>query len=174
MGDVGTECEISVSYGGVERIEDVRDLWLNLFEHHKRVSGHIAPVKTREQSWALRRACYERWLREPDACLCIAEATGKPVGYAMLHWRDADHTFVSEERMALIETISVAPSDQGLGVAAAIADGLRTKGYELGVFHGRASHLVGNEMAGEFFKAMGGVPLAVTYAIPIEPPEGSE
>ena len=171
MGQASAACDISISYGGLERIDDVRDLWLSLFEHHKRVSGHIAPVKTREESWALRRACYERWLQEPDACLCIAEATGKPVGYAMLHWRDADHTFASEERMALIETISVAPDVQGLGAAAAIANGLRAKGYELGVYQGRASHLVGNDIAGEFFKAMGGVPLAITYRIPIEPPE---
>lgn len=162
-------CEIEISYGGPERIDDVRDLWLSLFEHHKRVSGHLGPTKTGEESWALRRACYENWLREPDACLCIAEVTGKPIGYAMLHWRDADHTFVSEERMALIETISVVPDSRGLGAGAAIAEGLRVKGYELGVYEARAGHIVGNEVAGEFFKAMGGKPIAVTYSIPIEP-----
>jgi GNAT superfamily N-acetyltransferase len=162
--------EITIAYGGRERIDDVRGLWLRLVEHHRRVSGHLGEVRPPDESWNLRRAHYERWLGEEDSFLCIAESDGAPIGYAMVHMRDGDNTFASEERIALVETICVLPDRRGLGAGAAIVEGLREKGHELNVHEARATHLVGNEIAGEFFKALGGEPLAITYSVPIEPP----
>lgn len=163
--------EITIAYGGPERIDDVRELWLRLVEHHSRVSGRLGEVRPPAESWSLRRANYERWLDEDDAFLCIAESDGAPIGYAMVHMRDGDNTFASEERIALVETICVLPDRRGLGAGAAIVEGLRAKGDELNVHEARATHLVGNEIAGEFFKALGGEPVAIMYSVPIEPPE---
>jgi N-acetylglutamate synthase-like GNAT family acetyltransferase len=161
--------EITIAYGGRERIDDVRGLWLRLVEHHRRVSGRLGEVRPPDESWNLRRANYELWLEEEDAFLCIAESEEEPIGYAMVHMRDADNTFASEERIALVETICVLPDQRGLGAGAAIVDGLRAKGRELNVHEARATHLVGNEIAGDFFKALGGKPVAITYSVPIEP-----
>ena len=160
--------EITIAYGGRERIDDIRELWLLLVEHHSRVSGRLGEVRAPDESWNLRRANYEQWLGEEDAFLCIAESGGVPIGYAMVHMRDGDNTFVSEERIALVETICVLPDRRGLGAGAAIVEGLREKGHELNVHEARATHLVGNEIAGEFFKALGGEPVAIMYSVPIE------
>ncbi|HMJ74238.1 MAG TPA: GNAT family N-acetyltransferase [Solirubrobacterales bacterium] len=160
--------EITIAYGGRERIDDVKELWLRLVEHHSRVSGRLGEVRPPDESWNLRRANYRLWLEEEDAFLCIAESDGAPIGYAMVHMRDGDNTFASEERIALVETICVLPDRRGLGAGAAIVEGMRAKGHELNVHEARATHLVGNEIAGEFFKALGGEPVAIMYSVPIE------
>ena len=162
--------KITIAYGGPERIDDVRELWLLLVEHHSRVSARLGEVRPPDESWELRRANYKRWLEEEDAFLCIAESDGAPIGYAMVHMRDGDNTFLTEERIALVETICVLPDRRGLGAGAAIVDGMRAKGRELNVHKARAAHLVGNEIAGEFFKALGGEPVAIVYSVPIDPP----
>src|SRR5579859_8117906 len=69
----------------VEQVYMVKDLWLELAEHHwrtaQRIAALAAPV-TPEASWRTRRAQYESWSSEPGWLLLGAELDGCLIGYA--------------------------------------------------------------------------------------------
>jgi ribosomal protein S18 acetylase RimI-like enzyme len=109
-------------------IDRVEPLWNALREHHASVTPAAGAPRTREDSWARRRAQYERWLSEPDAFVLVAERGGAAVGYAMVHLRAGSPTWPSSERAGEVETLSVHPAERGGGIGTLL---LRTVEDEL-------------------------------------------
>ena len=114
---VGTITTIGVA--GPDRLDELRELWLEMHHHHQQVATLQPLVADDEISWRRRRTRYLGWLMaEDEAFLVIADRGPTPVGYAMVHLvRGPDDTWPLADRYADIYSLSVAPNarDQGIG-----------------------------------------------------------
>jgi hypothetical protein len=61
---MATSRGLSISAGGIDRLDELRPLWLALHEHHRRV-GALPVVADDEVSWRRRRERYRALARAP-------------------------------------------------------------------------------------------------------------
>ena len=119
--------DVTIRRAGAEALDRLRPLWLELHHHHQAVGGPaLGPYVDDAVSWAASRAAYERLLAR-DAFVLLAERGGELVGYALVAVMPAAETIVDDtwrtgERIAEIETVSVAPSERGAGIGSALLD----------------------------------------------------
>jgi ribosomal protein S18 acetylase RimI-like enzyme len=157
------DANVVISKIGVDRLEEVRDLWLALHRYHGEIGSHPL-VADEDFSWQLRRAQYERWLEAGDAVLLLAERDGEPVGYAMAHLQDGpDDTYPLGERYAEIYTLSVAPEYRGQGIGGRLMDSIEARLGELGIQDIAVSAMVENASALRFYARRGFAPREVTH-----------
>ena len=98
-------------------IELVRPLWEALLEHHGRVSPALPPIRSPEDSWRRRRAEYDDWLGRARLVRPGGGVRGdEPVGYVLVLIEPGDDTWSTDERIAVIQTLSVDPGWRGRGV----------------------------------------------------------
>lgn len=167
MHDQDTEADrVSIVRGGPERIPDLQPLWESLHEHHAAVAPHleaVGPVRAPEQSWRVRRALYEEWLVEPDAFVLVAEAGPRPVAYALVHMRGAEETWVTGERVAELETLTVLPEYRSRGIGRALIDGVYAELRRLRVAHMGVGVIATNDEAIRFYERLDLHPFVVVY-----------
>lgn len=82
-----SDLAISIRPIDITEIGLVESLWNALREHHTALAPTLDSPRSREESWARRRAQYETWLAEPGSFVLVAEQAGSPIGYAMVHLR---------------------------------------------------------------------------------------
>jgi ribosomal protein S18 acetylase RimI-like enzyme len=165
---------IVIRRGGAERIPDLQPLWESLHEHHAAVAPHlkaIGPVRAPEQSWEVRRALYEEWLPEPDAFVLVAEDGSRPVAYALVHMRGTEETWVTGERVAELETLTVLPEYRGQGLGRALMDAVHAELRRLGISHWAVGVIATNDDAIRFYERLDLHPFVVIYLgnVPAEP-----
>lgn len=116
--------DIELRYGdSPEGLPALEPLWNALHQHHSRITPSLAgraPKRGVADAWRLRRAKYERWLEAPDTFFVIAEAQGRPVGYAFVTVGPGYASWATGERLAELETLSVLPEYRGGGVGSAL------------------------------------------------------
>lgn len=113
--------DVTVARAGPEAVDGLRDLFLALHRHHRRVVD--LPLVAGDQAWQARRATYLAWFAEERALLFVASASGTPVGYALVVWHEgADDTFPLAPRYAEVYTLSVAEEARGAGVGGRLLD----------------------------------------------------
>ena len=151
---------ISIRLLGVAEIGLVEPLWNALREHHTALAPTLDSPRSREESWARRRAQYEAWMAHPGSFILIAEQASSPVGYAMVHLRTASPTWSSSEQAGEIETLSVLPEMRGQGVGTALLEGVRERLRPLGLGELSLHVLVGNDDAARFYERHGFSPFA--------------
>ena len=83
-------------------------------------------------SWQRRRRQYEEWLAGTDTQLFIAERGGTPVGYAMLRLQAGPASWDIGERVAELETLSVAADARSEGVGASLVTAARVAARNAG------------------------------------------
>jgi ribosomal protein S18 acetylase RimI-like enzyme len=122
MGQVtGGRTEIELA--GIERVDDVRDLWLELHDHHRGVVGSLPLVEDDELSWERRRALYVEHLTAGRAFLALAIDGQEVVGYAFVCIEEGpDDTFPVGDRYAELYSLSVAPRIRGRGIGTQLLD----------------------------------------------------
>jgi ribosomal protein S18 acetylase RimI-like enzyme len=92
---------IRVELAGVDRVDDVRQLWLELHRHHRAVAGAVPLVADDEASW------------EGDTV----------VGYAFVCIEHGpDDTFPVGDRYAELYSLSIAPDRRGRGIGTQLLD----------------------------------------------------
>jgi ribosomal protein S18 acetylase RimI-like enzyme len=160
---------------GAERIEDLEPLWASLNEHHVAIAPELeelGPIRTREDSWRVRRGLYEGWLAEPDAFVLIARDGGRPVGYALVAFRAAEEAWATGERIGVLETLAVLPEHRGAGLGTSLMDAVFARLRELGVTEIEVSTLTANTDSQRFYERFGLRRFTVTYLgrIPGEAP----
>ena len=152
---------------GAERIPDLQALWEALSRHHGEVAPELAvfgEVRSPAESWAVRRALYEEWLRDPDAFALIAEDEGEPVGYAMVELRGPEETWATGDRVAELETLAVLPDHRGRGIGSALVQRMHEELRRIGVGHFVVSVVASNADAVRFYERLGLTTFLVTYA----------
>ena len=73
-----------VELAGIERVDELRDLWLELHHHHRAVVGTLPLVKDDELSWQRRRGLYVDRLSSEAGFLVLAIDRDAVVGYALV------------------------------------------------------------------------------------------
>jgi D-3-phosphoglycerate dehydrogenase len=131
---------VTISRAGIEAIDRLRPLWLELHHHHQAVGGAaIGPYVDDAHSWTARRGMYARLLAEPHGSfVLLAERSGEPVGYAMVAISPVQDTWLDDTwqtgpLIAEIETVSVTAAERGHGIGSALLDRIDTELAEAGI-----------------------------------------
>jgi ribosomal protein S18 acetylase RimI-like enzyme len=157
---------VTIARAGLERLDDLQPLWESLHDHHADVAPHLAqlgPIRSRRDSWLVRRELYEEWLAEPDAFALIAEAEGEPVGYALVHMRGPEETWTTGDRIAELETLTVLPGHRGGGIGMELMEAVYEELRRLGVRHMAVSVIASNEDAIRFYERLELQPFLVSF-----------
>jgi ribosomal protein S18 acetylase RimI-like enzyme len=114
---------LRLELAGVDRVDEVRELWLELHRHHRAVVGTLPLVADDELSWQRRRALYVKQLSSDAGFLVLAIDAGAVVGYALVRIEDGpDDTFPVGDRYAELYSLSVAPDRRGGGIGTQLLD----------------------------------------------------
>lgn len=155
-----SDAAISIRPLDVAKIELVEPLWNALREHHIAVAPTLDSPRSREESWARRRAQYETWMADPGSFILVAEQAHSPVGYAMVRLRSASPTWSSSDQAGEIETLSVLPEMRGRGIGTALLEEVRERLKPLGLCELSLHALAGNDDATRFYERHGFSPFA--------------
>jgi RimJ/RimL family protein N-acetyltransferase len=150
---------LSLRYANtVEELAALEPAWNALQAHHSEISpdlGPATPKRSPPDSWRIRRSKYERWLRNPDTFFVVAEAAGKPVGYACVTIGPPYAGWATGDRLAELETLSVLADHRGKGTGAALLDAVWKRLAELGVEDMAITTTVTNVDAQRFYERQG-------------------
>lgn len=114
---------LRLEFAGVDRVDEVRELWLELHRHHRAVVGTLPLVADEELSWQRRRALYVEQLSSGAGFLVVAVDEDTVVGYALVCVEDGpDDTFPVGDRYAELYSLSVAPERRGGGIGTQLLD----------------------------------------------------
>ena len=108
---------------GAERVDGLRQLWLDLHHHHRAVAPALPLVEDDELSWQCRRALYLERLGSQTGFLALAIEHEAVIGYALVCIeRGPDDTFPLGERYAELYSLSVTPQLRGRGIGTRLLD----------------------------------------------------
>ena len=144
----------------------VEPLWNALQAHHAEISPDLCntiPSRETADAWRIRRAKYERWLRDPDTFFVVAEAAGEAVGYAFVTVGPGYASWRTGERLAELETLSVLPERRGDGIGAALIEAAWKRLAELGVEDLQITTTTTNVDSHRFYEREGFQPGFVIY-----------
>jgi GNAT superfamily N-acetyltransferase len=150
----------------VEGLNDLERLWNALQSHHSSILPSLAegtPSRDLDEAWRLRRNKYERWLRSPGTFFVVAELDGEPVGYAFVTVGPGYASWVTGERLAELETLSVLPAHRGEGVGSALLDAVWERLGESDVDEMAVTTAVANVDSHRFYERSGLQPGFVVY-----------
>jgi ribosomal protein S18 acetylase RimI-like enzyme len=147
---------ISIELAGADRVDEVRDLWLELHRHHRAVVGAIPLVADDEQSWLRRRALYLDRLQPGTGFLIIATQGAGVVGYAFVCVEDGpDDTFPVGDRYAELYSLSVAPELRGRGIGTRLLDFVDDELAQRSIHDLKVAVMTGNEDAKRLYERRG-------------------
>lgn len=156
--------DVTLRKGGAELIDRLEPLWLALHAHHQAVQPEFTYFPD-ERSWELRRACYRRWILEPDSFVLLAERRGHAVGYAFVEIQAGpDDTWVTGPRVAELQTLSVAPAERGHGIGTLLLDEVDAELDRLGIGDLLIGTLAANAGAQRLYERRGLRPVLLHYA----------
>ena len=141
--------------GDASRLDEVGPLFQAMHEHHCAGGPQLLPFRTSEEAWERRRPHYEALLGSGRGHLLLAEDGGRVLGYAMVSATGGQTTLATGDRMAELETLSVADGERGQGVGRALMDAAYTVMRELGIAEVMLYVLDGNDGAVRFYERLG-------------------
>ena len=159
-------------------IDELGPLWKQLLAHHSQQAPHLeelAPVRSPESSWRLRRELYLEWLSSPDTAALTARGPHGLLGYAMVRVvvdRPGSWQWGAEpgDRVGVLETLVVHDDARGAGVGQALLDAARRHLDRHGLKIMKISVIAGNEGALRFYRREGAVDFVQTLVMPLTPP----
>jgi ribosomal protein S18 acetylase RimI-like enzyme len=150
--------DVEIVRAGVERLEDLRPLFLALHDHHRAVS-EIPLTEPDDRAWAARLATYTGHFHQERAILHLAVRAGDVVGYAFTVLHDGtDDTFELAPRYAELYTLAVAPEARGDGIGTALLDAVDATLDDLGVGSLTVAVMTANDAAIRLYRRRGLVP----------------
>jgi GNAT superfamily N-acetyltransferase len=142
---------------GLDRVDELRPLWLQLHHHHQRVS-RVQPFVGDEVSWERRRRGYVAIL-EGGGFAVIAEDEAGMAGYAMVVIHDGgDDSWALGERWGEVWTLVVDEARRGEGIGTALLDAVDAELAAQGVHDLMIGFVEGNEGARRLYERRGLVP----------------
>ena len=154
MGDVVIE------RGSAADIPRLEPLWVAVHHQHAASMPELAPYVSDEDTWRERRALYEELFGKPDTILLLASVDGELIGYALVHVTPASGTWVADtwvtgDRIAELESISVLPEHRGKGIGSRLMEECHGEIDALGVTDVIIGLLPGNEGARRLYERHG-------------------
>jgi len=142
---------------GGEELDRLKPLWLDLQDHHVRISPRLAelPKRSPEESWRHRRAKYARWLESQDTFVLVSERGGDLVGYAFVTIGPGYASWDSGDRLGELETLSVAPAARGQGVGSRLLSAVRARLASDGIAQLAVTSAVTNVGSHRFYERHG-------------------
>lgn len=148
--------DLSITIGGEECIDQLRELWLALHHHHRQVSSLQPLVDCDERSWDRRSRLYHKELSDDGGLLAIATKTSRPVGYAMVVLREGpDDTWPVGDRYAELYSLSVASDERGRGIGSALFDAVERELAAREIRDLSVAVMAGNTAAIRFYERRG-------------------
>jgi len=140
-----------------EELDRLKPLWLALQDHHMRISPRLAdlPKRLPEESWSRRRAKYARWLESQDTFVLVSERDGDLLGYAFVTIGPGYASWDSGDRLAELETLSVAPAARGQGVGSRLLAAVRARLASDGIARLAVTSAVTNAGSHRFYERHG-------------------
>jgi len=144
-----------IEIAGVERVDEVRELWLELHRHHRAVVDSVPLLEDEELSWLRRRALYADRLSS-DGFLVIASQGGEPVGYALVCIEHGpDDTFPVGELYAELYSLSVTAAARGRRVGTKLLDFVDQELTRRSIPDLKVAVMVGNDGARRLYERRG-------------------
>jgi ribosomal protein S18 acetylase RimI-like enzyme len=129
-------------------------------EHHAQTMPELSPYVSNAATWRERRSLYENLLRKRDTLLLLASKDEHLVGYALVHLAPASDTWVGDtwatgDRIAEVESLSVAPEHRGAGIGRALLERCHAEIRAVGVDDIVIGVLAGNSNALRLYTRLG-------------------
>jgi ribosomal protein S18 acetylase RimI-like enzyme len=152
--------DVSISRRSAADIPRLEPLWVAVHHQHVASMPELAPYVSDAVTWSERRALYEELFRKPDTFLYLALADEELVGYALVHVTPSSGTWVADtwvtgDRIAELESISVLPEHRGKGIGSMLVDACHGAIETLGVKDVIVGLLPGNEGARRLYERHG-------------------
>jgi ribosomal protein S18 acetylase RimI-like enzyme len=141
--------------GDVSRLDEVGPLFKAMHEHHRASGPKAVPFRSGEEAWERRRPYYVSLLESGRGHLLLAEEDGRAIGYAMVSLTRGQATLATGERVAELETLSVAEGERGRGVGRVLVDAAFGVMRELGATEVMLYVMDGNDGALRFYERLG-------------------
>jgi ribosomal protein S18 acetylase RimI-like enzyme len=141
--------------GDLDRLDEVRPLFQAMHRHHRALGEQVVPFRSDEEAWERRRRHYVTLLESGRGHLLLAEEDGRAIGYAMVSMGRGQATLATGERVAELETLSIAEGERGRGVGRALMDAAYAVIVELGATEVMLYVLDGNDDAMRFYERYG-------------------
>lgn len=160
-----------IELAGPERLDEVRELWLELHHHHRAVVETVPLVEDDDASWERRRALYLDRLTSGAGFLAVAVDDNAVVGYALVCVEEGpDDTFPIGDRCAEVYSLSVAPGRRGRGIGTQLLDFVDRELESRSIRDLKIAVMVGNDDARRLYERRGLRPAeTVLYRFGTEP-----
>ncbi len=146
---------VEIERVGAEAVDRFAPLWESLRSHHESLEPHIAMIAP-ERSWELRRELELRFLAPAGSFALVAVQDGRDVGYAVVTIHEGpDDTWVTGDRIAEVETLSVAPDARGAGIGTLLLDRVDAELEQAGIRDLQIAVIVANDAARRFYERRG-------------------
>jgi len=149
---------LNIERRGPDALDVIEPLWHALKNHHAACTPDV-PVRSDDESWALRRRDYEGWLAQPGAFLLLARQDGELAGYALVRVEEAGPTWTEPARVAVVQDIAVTAQARGGGIGRTLLDRVQD---EAGCDVVQLSVLTANASAKAFYERLGFEPFVET------------
>ena len=148
--------DLTIELSGVERVDEVRELWLALHHHHLAIVDSVALVEDDELSWRRRRDLYVERLASGGGFLALARAGDEVVAYALVCLEQGpDDTFALGDRYAELYSLSVGPQMRGQGIGSLLLDFVDRELGSRGVADLQVAVMIENSAARRFYERRG-------------------
>lgn len=146
-----------IDLAGLDRVDELGPLWLQLHHHHASVS-RVQPFVDDETSWAIRRRGYVEILDAGGFAL-IASDDGSVAGYAMVKIHEGgDDSWALGDRWGEVWTLVVDEGRRGGGIGSALLDAVDAELARRGVADLMIGVMEGNDAARRLYERRGLVP----------------
>jgi GNAT superfamily N-acetyltransferase len=146
-----------IALAGLERVDELRPLWLQLHHHHASVS-RVQPFVDDATSWTVRRKGYVEILGAGGFVL-VAEDDDGLSGYALVKIHEGgDDSWALAERWGEVWTLVVDERRRGGGIGGALLDAVDAELAARGVHDLMIGVMEGNDAARRLYERRGLVP----------------
>jgi ribosomal protein S18 acetylase RimI-like enzyme len=151
---------MTITRGTAADIPRLEPLWVAVHRQHMASMPELGPYVSDEVTWQERSALYEELFQKPDTFLLLASMGKGLIGYALVHVTPAEGTWVADtwvtgDRIAELESISVLPEHRGAGIGSMLMDECHRELDALGIDDVIVGLLPGNDGARRLYERHG-------------------
>ena len=144
-----------ITLAGLDRVDELQPLWLQLHHHHARVS-RVQPFVDDETSWTVRRSGYVEILGAGGFALIAEADAGPPAGYALVKIHEGgDDSWALADRWGEVWTLVVDERRRGQGIGSALLDAVDAELASRGVHDLMIGVMEGNDAARRLYERRG-------------------